>query len=204
MDTNLATLRRFALTIALLLITYAAAGIQIDPQASISPFGFPFRVERADLLPIGLQLAALYSMARFYYYGLMLAHSPYRTRRDLLDRASAPGQPGGHHVPTYWGPVRLESKLSVSTYEEAETLATQYREAFPKFASARVSARPRGDVFTDEGGDPQHYFHVEMVVPLRCRMTALFQDLDYTSPVWLNLVALAFSVSQQVSARVAA
>lgn len=84
-DVHLEKLRRFALTAALALITYTAAGIIIEPHEPIRVLGVSFLVSRPNLLPVGLALASLCAAARFYYYGLMLGPSPYRRRRDLID-----------------------------------------------------------------------------------------------------------------------
>ena len=73
---DLEKLRRFALTVALVLITYVLAGIVIEPKARVTVFAVPFVVTLSELLPAGLAVAAFFSALRFYYYGLMLGTSP--------------------------------------------------------------------------------------------------------------------------------
>ena len=78
-------LRRFALAVGLILLTYTLSGISMVPEATVTPFGVPFRLIRPELLPIGLALAALYSAARYYYYAFLITKSPYRLRQHYRD-----------------------------------------------------------------------------------------------------------------------
>jgi hypothetical protein len=87
-------LRRFALTVGLLLFTYSLAGVRLETSAKITPFGFPFLISRPDLLGIGLVLASVYSAARYWYYALMAGISPARARRRLLVNNLANGRGG--------------------------------------------------------------------------------------------------------------
>jgi hypothetical protein len=66
-------------------MTWAFAGVELDTNESVSFFGVPFRVGRADLLPIGLILTSAYCAISHFYFASMLGLSPYRTRRDLLE-----------------------------------------------------------------------------------------------------------------------
>jgi hypothetical protein len=56
-DTDLENLRRFCITVALVLITYLLADISITADAEVKIFDVPFTVKRSDLLPIGLVTA---------------------------------------------------------------------------------------------------------------------------------------------------
>lgn len=202
-DTSLGKLRRFALTGGLLLITYVAAGISVEPDAHIPVFGVPVRVSRPDLLPIGLALVSLCGALRFYYYAIMLAASPRRKRRDLMDSLTVhgdeyhrPGQPirpviyaSGSQVPMYWG----SRKFTSSEHHDRDMMeknAMAFDNAFPKFACARAGARIVTETFSDDDGQPIPSYHIEAVIPRRCRIAAIFEDLDYTAPVWLNAVAV--------------
>ncbi|MBI1817164.1 MAG: hypothetical protein HYR72_19510 [Deltaproteobacteria bacterium] len=200
--TETARLRRFALTAALLLITYVEAGIVVEPDARISVFGVPVHVGRPDLLPAGLALAALCGGLRFYYYGLMLATSPHRKRRELLNGLTAhfdeyirPGKPikpgavvSGTKIPMYWGPQKFET---ASHYDEelVRKRAMAFDNVFPKFACKRASARVVGETFLDDEGETHQNYCVEVIVPLRCRAAAIFEDLDYTAPAWVSACA---------------
>ena len=74
MNPDVERLRRFGLIVALVLISYAAAGVELDLEAKFSLLGLPFIVRRPDLVLLGLMLASVYALVRFYYYGVMLKH----------------------------------------------------------------------------------------------------------------------------------
>jgi hypothetical protein len=44
----------------------------------------------------------------------------------------------------------------------------------------------------DQDGDEYISWHVMVTIPLRCRLAALFQDLDHSAPVWFPLMSAAF------------
>lgn len=73
-----------------------------------------------------------------------------------------------------------------------EKRARAFDNAFPKFAGARAYAQVVTERFSDDEGHP--LCDVEIVVPLCCRIAAIFEDLDYTAPVWLNTLALLLFV----------
>jgi len=204
-DAHLGRLRGFALVVGLLLITYESAGIIVEPH--ITAFGLSFRVSRPNLFPIGLAIASLCSALRFYYYGLTLGTSPHRRRRDLIDglmvhfdeyEYARPGGPTKYHsgkqVPMYWGSRKFSAKAWQYDRQIVEKLAAAFENAFPKFAGARASAKLVHFVSYDENGDEYTTYNVDIIVPLRCRVWALFEDIDYTAPVWLNAFALMFFV----------
>jgi hypothetical protein len=196
-EIDLGRLRKFTLVVGLFLITYIAVGISVEPDAHIPVFGVPFRVDRPEWLPIGLALASLCGAVRFYYYGLMLAANPYRKRRDLLDGLTVhedeyhqPGKPiqprifaSGKEVWMYWGPRKFSISPWHYNQELMEERAMAFDNAFPKFARARSRAQVIIHTSTDEYGEQTSSYSVEVVIPRRCRLAAIFEDLDYSAPV---------------------
>ena len=185
-------LRRFSLVVALIMLTYSLAGITMPPDSIISVVGLTFKVSRPGLLPVGLVIASLYAMVRFYYYGFMLKKSPYRVRRDILDSLYCNDRPytRGKKVPTYMGGTNFEASLKSSDQENAEKYISDFPEVFPKFARGRPSMKiESGEAFTEDGED-YTWYKVNVVIPVRCRLIAVVQDLDYSSPIWLNFVSL--------------
>lgn len=179
---DLQRLRRFALASALALLTYTLAAITLDPEATVSPLGVRFRIGRPELLPVGLALATLYGMIRFYYYGMMLGTSPYRKRRDVLD-SLAESTADKKKASMYC----VSTTLDTVGYLEADKVDAQTGEIlglFPKFA--------RGRVRVDRTGTSNHQLKATITIPRRCHIAALFEDLDYTAPVWFSLLALMF------------
>ena len=194
MDTDLEKIRRFALAAALILISYVVAGIRVDPNAHISPLGIPFVVKRSGLLPIGIALACLFSMVRFVYYGHMLGTSPYRKRRNLIDGLLVNAEDGpfpkGETIWMFWGPRKFG--LPVSEWDRAavEKRAAAFDNAFPKFLWGRASATVLSRRGYNDQDEEYTTYNIDVVIPIRCRAAALFEDLDYSAPVWVSLLAL--------------
>ncbi len=187
-------MRRFALGMALVLVTWAMAGVDLEQPLRVSPFGLPFRVGRPDLLPLGIALAVLYGCLRYYYYAIMLSASPYRRRRDLLDQLRGESQSLGPSPKPgmYIGPTELTSTPWRDDYKGVDSLGEEIKAAFPKFARARVTAERMRDARLDDEGTV--FFALKMHIPTRCRIAALAQDIDYASPVWFSALALGIWV----------
>lgn len=83
MEPELEKLRRFCMAVALVLITYVLAGVNIDTSKSVSVLGLPLHISRPELIPIGLIIASVYSTVRFSYFAFLLRRSPANKRRDL-------------------------------------------------------------------------------------------------------------------------
>ena len=204
MDGDLEKTRRFALTAALVLITYVIAGISVERNARISPLGIPFVVKRSDLLPTGIALACFFSMLRFAYYGHMLGTNPYRRRRNLIDgllvhadeRVTREGKPilgpfpEGKTIWMFWGARKFNLPVWDWDRQSVEKRAAAFNDAFPKFLWGRASATIVGSQSYDDQGDEYMTYNIDVVIPIRCRAAALFEDLDFSAPVLLNLLAL--------------
>ena len=180
--------------LGLVVLTWALAGVSLAESEKVEVLGLPFKITKPDLLPAGLALATLYAVARYYYYAMMLGPSPYRRRRDLLDQFQKRGGKDKRRVPIYWGAVSLESLAWYphGTALKATSLRDQVEKVFPKFARARVGAMLVESSGPDEEGDSEPGTAILLTVPLRCKLAALAEDLDYTSPVWFTLLSLAY------------
>jgi len=82
-DQEIGKLRRFALAVGLVLFTVAIAGVELDSPATIHPLGIPLHVKRPDVLGIGLCLASVYALTRYWLYGFVLTISPIQWRRRI-------------------------------------------------------------------------------------------------------------------------
>ncbi len=197
-------LRRFSLGMALALITFVAAGLTINPNARIPIFGVPFAISRPTLLPFGVAIASFFSAVRFTYYGLMLGTSPYRKRRDLIDKLLVHADervrkdgthilgpfPSGQTIWMWWGARKFALRVWEVDRKTVEARAAAFDNAFPKCLWARTSATVQGELSYTEEGDEYMTYNIDVVVPKRCRIAAAIEDLDYTSPIWLNGFAL--------------
>jgi len=224
-----ARLRRFALAMGLILVSYALAGITLQPDATVNLFGMPFHIARPQLLPYILVLASIYGLLRFYYYSVLAIRSPYSTRRELLNRLV-------HHVRrndgfsytqlhsfgVYFGPIEFElgpqdpwmykrdrkqgegapAREQPGAWAvtldpngnpvmpaEGVQFQNELEELFPAFAGARVMTR-----WNYESPEPPMRVRLLVVIPNRCRLAALLEDIDYAAPVWFNLLGLAIFV----------
>ena len=193
-EPDIEKLRRFSLVVALITLTYSIAGISLVPDSGISVVGLTFKVSRPGLLPIGLVMASIYATIRFYYYGFMLKKSPYRVRRDIIDSLHCHERPyigSKKKVPIYSGPTEFDASIWVSNRTKAEKYIENFPETFPKFAKARPSMQiESSEFYTEDGDSAGMMYNVEVVIPLRCRVAAIVQDIDYASPIWLNLLSL--------------
>lgn len=186
MDDDVSRIRRFALIVGLLLLAYDLTGLTLDSK-SFKLFNVPLKVDRTDFLPVVLVLFSLYGTVRFHYYAMMLGTSPYRRRRDTLDSLE-----GGRNIGTYFGATHFRTSINFPDYKEVERQADLVRRTFPKFARGRVTAHRVPVESVDDQGEEKLYWHVECFIPIRCRLGAFLEDVDYTFPLWLNLFALGW------------
>jgi hypothetical protein len=156
-------LRRFGLSIGLILFTYSAAGVKMSTDALIEPLGIPLRVTRPDLLGIGLAVGCVYSAARFYYYCMLRNSSPGAIRSRLM-RGRLSGRYAGQ----------------VSSDILFRNAHREITEAFPGIADD-------GYTISTSGGE----YELEILpLPVRTRVLAAIETLDFTAPIWLNIIAV--------------
>lgn len=184
MTADLLKLRRFALAIALVLITYSLAGLELQPDSVVRPFGLHFKIGQPDLLPIGLMASSAYAALRFMIQGVLLGESPTRRRARLRDRLTSARR-------TRFG-VRTMS-FAYEAEAEANADVTEFNRAFPSLPSEKLATSefepPPGPL-----GDSGPGWVVSVSVSLRSRVLGRIDDVDYSAPVWLNGVALALAV----------
>jgi hypothetical protein len=187
---HLEKLRRFALTVALALITYVAAGVMIAPNTPIMFLGVPIIINHPALLPIGIAIAAGVTAVRFYYYAIMLSSSPYRTRRDLIDQLiehheehELPGGSArvgifapGQRFWMYWGAKEATWKVTRFSLpvwqierEIVEKRVASFENAFPKFLRARATATLESEPSVDDDGEQYMTYNVKFVIPTLSR-----------------------------------
>jgi len=193
LEPDLEKLRRFSLTVALLILTYSVAGISLEPNSGISIIGLAFKVSQPDWLPIGLIVASIYGTISFYYYGFLLKKSPYRVRRGVLDGLYCFERPyiTGKKIRMYFGPTDFETRLSAEDPSKIQQYVDSFPDAFPKFAGASPSLQLQQEQAQTTQGKSVTTYSAKVIIPIRCRLLAAFQDFDYSLPIWLNLGSLA-------------
>ncbi|MBM3212555.1 hypothetical protein FJY90_08205 [Candidatus Gottesmanbacteria bacterium] len=186
-------LRRFALVVSLITLTYSVAGISLQPDLGITLVGLTFKILRPGLLPVGIVIASIYATIRFIYYGFMLQKSPYRIRRTILDELYCfePPYIKGKKIPMYFGPTEFETKLSAEDPSSIQQYVESFPEAFPKFARASPTLQLQQEQAQTIQGSLVTVYSAKVVIPKRCRFAAVVQDIDYSLPVWLNLISLS-------------
>ncbi len=180
-------LRKFALVAALTLLGYVAAGVTLEAGAKVSILGIPFVISKPELLPLILILASFYGLVRYFYYGVMLNKTPYRRRNDLLRKLSSfkKNRPfAGHHEYT--------TSPMTPDRDEVEALANSVIAVYPKVTSAIPVAKIEQSLVADDNGEQYSVFYAYIKIPFVCRLAAILEDLDYMTPVLLNIVALAW------------
>lgn len=188
MKPELVRLRRFSLVIALILITYAGAGITLREDATISPFGVPFTIERPDLLPLGLAFASVYAAGSFFYWGAMCTASPTMRRRKYRDLA----RPSAARHGILW----LADDVPALTSPTTDEFRSYQLEI--KAASPRVGLLEAGSTFLLVGRERDspmrelqgQYALSSIELPLIVNLLARIEEIDYFAPVWLNVAAV--------------
>ncbi len=167
---DLRKIRRFALAVSLVLITYGLA-LEFDSTQGVQPLGLPFKVVKPELLPIGLMLASLYGAVRFWYFGCLLTDSPSRMRTGLQRRAD--------------GLVNDERGPGIPTPE----FQAEFKKSFPQILRGR---RARIHYGVERG----QVTHLAVEIPWEVRVATVGEQIDYTAPIWLNIVALGIVLPQ--------
>ncbi|MBI2492473.1 MAG: hypothetical protein HYV94_10310 [Candidatus Rokubacteria bacterium] len=75
-----------------------------------------------------------------------------------------------------------------------EQRAAAFDNAFPKFVGGRASAKLTQDTSHNDDGEEYQTYSVDVIIPRRCRVAAIFEDVDYAAPSWLNATALLLFV----------
>ena len=81
---DLEKIRRFALAVGLILITYFAAVVEPTPPVIFSVLGINFKIMSPKYISIGLILASLYGSIRFLFYGIFINRTPSQIRKSML------------------------------------------------------------------------------------------------------------------------
>lgn len=159
--------RRLSLVLGLILMTYSLAAIQLDVNETIDPLGIPLKIANPDLLGIGLALATLYAMLRYFYYDLVCSLSPYRFRKVLMEEETESEE--------------TDYRYRLFPGEPRNEVITQLNMHFPTLGTQGVG------IAEPESEEEERF--VEYKIPRYSKLLALLQDVDYMSPVWFPLLA---------------
>lgn len=192
MEDNLQKIRKFALIVGFLLFMFSIAGISLNKNTETTIIGIPFVINSPDLISYSLILLSIYSVTRYYYYGVMLTDSPYRKRKKFIRSLDLKGLKIRGKYSVYFGPDQLfldkTDKLKSPSLEShvQENLTSLFPKVGSSKAIAQLSSRP---VDNDSLGETKLYLHIR--IPRSCRLAALVEDTDYFLPITANTIALA-------------
>jgi len=162
---DLKNYRRFSIFLSFILVTLSLAGLGLDAPAKVSPLGIPLVINRPELLPAGLFVAALYSTVKYFYYAFLVNISPFRARRMLRN-----GSPV--HAPT----------LAIDLGTFTEHVSDEVARYFPKLGNIEAAYNT-----SESGGQCR----VQVTVPRIVWVLSFFEDLDYALPMIANFAAIA-------------
>jgi hypothetical protein len=174
-STNISNIRRFALLIAVILITLVLAGVELENPVRMSPLGIPLVIKRPDLLTVALVIAAAYSILRYTYYGMLLQPSPMRARRELIA-----GRPV--HTPT----------MGIELANFVTQVNQEVDRYFPRIGK---------DIVTFSATQEGMSCHLsEVKVPSAVRTLCWVGDIDFLLPILANLVAIGLWAGKYLNA----
>ncbi len=165
--TDLQKLRRFSLTVAVVLATLVLADVKLDTPVRVAPLGIPMTIERPDLLTVGLLLVAFYTSVRYIYFGMLVHASPMRVRRELATRSENSLAKDIHELEAF----RVQAQKDIDRY-------------FPRVGSPKVTF----DTVCNATGCHLKNLKVPRVVKIAC----LIEDIDFLLPIFANVSAISF------------
>jgi len=167
---DLQKLRRFALIIGLVLISYSLAGVELKQNEPFTPLGLPLVISRPNLVPIALILASVYTAARFFFYGVLIAGTPKRRLEELTQQLEQ----------------RVNKVQLAWTQEEIEKIE-DIKEALKSVVPSPWS---RTHVIDSFGSNLPALEDFLNKLPWKYGVAMFVQNSDYVSPVWVNIVAV--------------
>jgi hypothetical protein len=144
------------------------------------------RLVRHIRLKDGFSVAQLHSFG--VYHGPIEfelgPQRPWMYRRDRHTGESEPAQ----EQPAAWSVTPDANGIPVMPAEGVE-FQKDLDALFPAFGRARVATR-----WNYQSAEPPMQVRLHVVIPNRCRLAAIFEDIDYLAPIWLNMLAIVVFV----------
>jgi hypothetical protein len=225
---DLAKLRRFALAIGLTLFIYSVAGVELNPDQTISPLGLSLKIKQPYLIGLGILIASGYASMRYWFFAMRAVHSPLLERRLLRHGEMPPSLTEKAQetvrVKLQWNqfsfPFESHSTNDINrvvraVYESQSQLNNHLSDIvshlFPglAFLETRTGERQPGpfvpyDIQHNRSLDQAGYLDMPdanpgiitlritgILLPKRTNFFVLYNDLDYTLPLWVNGIAIA-------------
>lgn len=177
---DLQKLRRFALAIGLVLLTYSLAAVELDTGEPIRLLIVPLKFDRPEWLPIGLVLASLYAAARYWYYGISIREAPWALRFRFLSL-----------VKVKKAAKREEPTSMIGTNDLCELLKNQALSVFPGLRNDSIVIMPPEGTHKEAENRWRLIFNEDPTADWR----TFLHDVDYIAPILVNVFALASQLS---------
>lgn len=135
-----------------------------------------------------------YVQARSFgmYYGPVdFELGPKRPWMSKRDREGGEGEPA-QEQPSAWA-VTNDSHGNPIMPDEGIRFQIELEKHFPAIGGERVGSR-----WNYESREPPMKVRLMVWIPNRCRLATLLEDIDYTAPIWFNLIAIAAFVWSRI------
>jgi len=158
-------LRKFSLFIGLIFLMYSITGIQVDINDKINLFGFSILLTRPDLIDVSFMLVSIYSLLRYYIFGVIIGLHPRAARKHLMEGTLANGNNYAENIEAF----RVLARQDIEKY-------------FPIFEP------PHNVVWSVESVN--NHFRINVKLNKLARIFGLVHDLDFALPIIVNLIAI--------------
>ena len=178
-------LRRFSLGSGLVLITYFVAIVKPSSAVSFPFLGLTFNIMNPKYISIGFILASIYGLIRYSLYGMIIERSPSKTRKQLLSGKL----------------VKDAYEINVQSKNDVDDVLKKLEYAFPSIS------KDGGGIEVNEFMAPLFKeqrvsisYRIRYKPTRRTNMLAICHDIDYTAPIWVNIVALMIATYRLIAA----
>ena len=175
---NTEKMRRFALSIGIVLLVYAIADVKLNLEKDIIILGIPLLIKNSFIIGIGLVLVSIYATLRYLYFGIIIGITPKKARDNLLDNRL----PDGTRVT-----AQSTSPNYLDTNECKDILQKEVDKYFPVI-------RGEERTYSDATADGTVYkFQIE---PKKySSVVGRLHSFDHWLPFWINFIAIIVFIS---------
>ena len=166
-------LRRFALSIGLIFLTYSMAEIKLVTPVQINPLGIPLVIKSAAYIGIALLGVSVYVSFRYLYYAILIGPAPHTIRKRLKKSILPDG-------------IKFDIKLASADYyrDFRGRLHAAINESFPRVGDVEAKLIDFSYTASAEEAD------VKIEVPTVVKLLCILENIDYYLPICINVIAI--------------
>lgn len=139
-------------------------------------------------ISIGLILTSILSTLRFTLYGLLIERPPYLIQRRLTRNKC-----------TYDHQQNLNDEEDIYEYEikcyseeDLKTYMDELKYVFPHIDHGKKGIR--ADTIHNPDSTSMRIGYIHFNITRKTKILSCFLNIDYTAPVWLNIIALSIAI----------